>query len=787
MATWNVQGINKKLEDVIKGLEHMKVDIAVLTETKKKGNGIEHISNYVHIYSGVPKNERASKGVSILINKKFIGKIHNWNTINERILSANLTIKGHRTTIVGVYGPNDDSNQKEKDDFYTTLDNTLTALGNQREIVVLGDLNARVGRKNGSKIVGIHGEETLNDSGRRLLESCEEHKMRILNGFYSHRDIHKYTWHQETRGLKSIIDYIILKQDTKWQTKDIRVYRGIECGSDHFLLISKIYIAYNTDRQTTEDNIRETKTNQNKYNLVSLNEPSTRTLFQQRLDQKLSDQYLTMETTHLYEHVMESLHSAAYEALGKESQPHTKNYNITWNSVLEQQKHIKQAAYNKWMSTKNISDHITYRREQNKYKDLITKNKNETWERKCSEVNSYMGGTRSTVAWNLIRSLRKDTSHKTNLQPIPIDKWKEHYARELREDRQPYLANSPIRCSVQGETVNINEDLIKKVLKSMKNRKAPGPEELPAELLKNGSNKLIKFLTELMNRYINGEPIPSTWKEAWITPIHKKGKRDDCSNYRCISVTNDQVVVAQDKEDLEFMATRLFAEYEKWGLSVNKTKTKYLCIGQKADSLHLEDNIEIGTCSEYTYLGAQIDHTGRTETEIGLRILKGRRVIGCLNSILWSKNISREKKHQIYNSIFEGIVLYGCETWQLTKGVERRLLALEMDFWRRSAGKSKMDKVRNETIRNIMQVERTIIDEIQRRQLIWYGHVERMCDERLPKMILKWTPPERRKRGRPKKTWFEGIEKAMSERNLHPGDWQDKKAWRLGTGRRRTL
>ncbi|XP_044766420.1 uncharacterized protein LOC123322542 [Coccinella septempunctata] len=262
---------------------------------------------------------------------------------------------------------------------------------------------------------------------------------------------------------------------------------------------------------------------------------------------------------------------------------------------------------------------------------------------------------------------------------------------------------------------------------------------------------------------------------------------NDIKTLYTLHFADDQVVVAQDKEDLEFMATRLFAEYEKWGLSVNKTKTKYLCIGQKADSLHLEDNIEIGTCSEYTYLGAQIDHTGRTETEIGLRILKGRRVIGCLNSILWSKNISREKKHQIYNSIFEGIVLYGCETWQLTKGVERRLLALEMDFWRRSAGKSKMDKVRNETIRNIMQVERTIIDEIQRRQLIWYGHVERMCDERLPKMILKWTPPERRKRGRPKKTWFEGIEKAMSERNLHPGDWQDRKAWRLGTGRRRTL
>ncbi|KAH1009119.1 hypothetical protein HUJ04_001530, partial [Dendroctonus ponderosae] len=42
---------------------------------------------------------------------------------------------------------------------------------------------------------------------------------------------------------------------------------------------------------------------------------------------------------------------------------------------------------------------------------------------------------------------------------------------------------------------------------------------------------------------------------------------------------NDQVVIAQDTEDLEFMARRLFREYEDWDLSVNRTKTQYLCVG----------------------------------------------------------------------------------------------------------------------------------------------------------------------------------------------------------------
>jgi len=41
--------------------------------------------------------------------------------------------------------------------------------------------------------------------------------------------------------------------------------------------------------------------------------------------------------------------------------------------------------------------------------------------------------------------------------------------------------------------------------------------------------------------------------------------------------------------------------------------------------------------------------------------------------------------------------------------------------------------------------------------------------------------------GRPKKNWMEGIRKAMNERNLNEGQWEDGKQWRLGVGQRRTF
>jgi hypothetical protein len=39
------------------------------------------------------------------------------------------------------------------------------------------------------------------------------------------------------------------------------------------------------------------------------------------------------------------------------------------------------------------------------------------------------------------------------------------------------------------------------------------------------------------------------------------------------------VVLAGNKEDLEYMTRKLKETYEKWGLDVNSNKTKYLYIG----------------------------------------------------------------------------------------------------------------------------------------------------------------------------------------------------------------
>jgi hypothetical protein len=108
-----------------------------------------------------------------------------------------------------------------------------------------------------------------------------------------------------------------------------------------------------------------------------------------------------------------------------------------------------------------------------------------------------------------------------------------------------------------------------------------------------------------------------------------------------------------------------------------------------------------------------------------------------------------------------------------------------MDALRRSARISKLERKMNEYIRGKMDAQDMILNDITLKQLIWYGHVERMDPTRLPKMMIHWKPEGRKKQGRPWRTWKDGIYTAMNERDLRVGEWKNRRQWNMKVGRRR--
>ena len=80
----------------------------------------------------------------------------------------------------------------------------------------------------------------------------------------------------------------------------------------------------------------------------------------------------------------------------------------------------------------------------------------------------------------------------------------------------------------------ITDEKLKQAVDKMRNGKAPGDDELPAEIIKKIGNIGLSWLLALMNLAWQSEQVPDDWIRAVICTIHKKGEKTNCENYRGI-------------------------------------------------------------------------------------------------------------------------------------------------------------------------------------------------------------------------------------------------------------
>ena len=86
-----------------------------------------------------------------------------------------------------------------------------------------------------------------------------------------------------------------------------------------------------------------------------------------------------------------------------------------------------------------------------------------------------------------------------------------------------------------------------------------------------------------------------------------------------------------------------------------------------------------------------------------------------------------------------------------------------------------MERIKSEHIKEIMGVKGTpdMIGIIEKKRLQCYGHVKKMPEDIIPKLIMELKPLEKRKRERPRKTWI-GVQASMTTRNLESVQWRNR-------------
>ena len=212
---------------------------------------------------------------------------------------------------------------------------------------------------------------------------------------------------------------------------------------------------------------------------------------------------------------------------------------IFWDAEIEKERQNKKQLFLKWLSTKDDNDKVQYKRAQAKIRRMVTNFRNELWDKKCLEIQSYLGSKKSSECWKFIKNVRSSNGGKSQFNLISADTWEKYYSKLLIEDCKEFLGKTErlLEDDIENAT-EIDSKTIKQIIMRMKNGRAAGPGDIPIELIKSGRQKLLEMITILLNKIINGEKVPEEWKVAIITSIHKKGDKRECKNYRGISVIN---------------------------------------------------------------------------------------------------------------------------------------------------------------------------------------------------------------------------------------------------------
>jgi len=63
--------------------------------------------------------------------------------------------------------------------FFANLNKEIVKSGSGRQLILMGDMNGRIGRKNGDTVVGNFGEDMVNDNVERLIELCTQTSQKI--------------------------------------------------------------------------------------------------------------------------------------------------------------------------------------------------------------------------------------------------------------------------------------------------------------------------------------------------------------------------------------------------------------------------------------------------------------------------------------------------------------------------------------------------------------------------------------------------------------------------------
>jgi hypothetical protein len=202
----------------------------------------------------------------------------------------------------------------------------------------------------------------------------------------------------------------------------------------------------------------------------------------------------------------------------------------------------KNRAFRKWKKTKSEGDMIGFHDKRK----LFKKAKHNGFKQYLKQVDAEVKNNPKRL-WGYIRSKTKTRRIPTEVEHLGvkasnIDTGCQLFSDYFLSTFQPksdvttHLPEAPQYGDESLSSFTISSAEVEQCLNNLDNNKSPGPDSIPIKVLKYCSKSLSPPLTAIFNHSIKSGTFPNKWKNAYVTPVLKKGSRYKVINYRPISL-----------------------------------------------------------------------------------------------------------------------------------------------------------------------------------------------------------------------------------------------------------
>lgn len=520
IATWNVNGLLGKKQEVELLLNIQKLDILLISEAHLTDKTTFYLDGY-STYATYHPDNTSHAGTAIIVK----------NTIQHQLLPEYRSQKIQATsimvhdkqspiTLTSIYcSPKQRRNPETTDEDFNRF---FDSLGNR--FVVGGDWNAKNVQ---------WGSRLTTTRGRNLKKSIEYHKLNVLT------TCEPTYWPTDPNKLPDLLDFFIYKGV---QTHFLSVESCHDSSSDHTPVVATMSFTI-------------IKRPVNPY---LCNKHTDWQMFKQHLNDNLNLKVCIKsedDIDNATEHIITSIQKAAWASTppAKSSSFNKAYSNLPFTvkeKVLE-----KRRLRRVWQNTRHPTDKREYNKAAASLKKFLVEIENETLQQRLENLTAKTPVKIENSLWKTVKS-----RHKPQLAQHPLKTESGTWAKTDPERAEAYglflsdvfQPNNNLGTETLDEEVRkfLEADLqlspplrsctpaeVRCTIKLLELKKAPGFDLITAEILRNLPKKAIVFITILFNAVLRISYFPRIWKVSQIKMVPKPGKPPHLtSSYRPISL-----------------------------------------------------------------------------------------------------------------------------------------------------------------------------------------------------------------------------------------------------------